>query len=52
MYLTEKLKIFAGNLLCAEDHSEFKLDNENSIILRKKDPCETSLSFSLVSCCK
>ena len=40
MYLTEKLKIFVGNLLCAEDHSEFKLDNESSIMLRKKDPCE------------
>ena len=52
MYLTEKLKIFVGNLLCAEDHSEFKLDNESSIMLRKKDPCEKSLSFSLVSCCK
>ena len=34
--LTEKLKIFVGNLLCAEDHNEFKLDNESSIILRKR----------------
>ena len=44
MYLTEKLKIFVGNLLCAEDHSEFKLDNESSIILRKKNPCEKSFT--------
>ena len=51
MYLTEKLKIFVDNLLCAEDHSEFKLDNESSITLRKKDPCEESLSISFVSCC-
>ena len=51
MYLTEKLKIFVGNLLCAEDYSKFKLDNESSIILRKKDPCEESLSFSFASCC-
>ena len=29
MYLTEKLKIFAGNLLCAEDHNELKFDNES-----------------------
>ena len=29
MYLTEKLKIFVGNLLCAEDHSEFNEDVRN-----------------------
>ena len=36
MYLTEKLKIVVGNLLCVEDHSEVKLDNESSILLRKR----------------
>ena len=50
MYLTEELKMFVGRLLCAEDHSELKLGNENSIKLRKKGPCEKSLSLSLFSC--
>ena len=36
MCLTEKLKIFIGNVLCAENHSEFKLDSESSIIFRKR----------------
>ena len=51
MYFTEKLKIFVGRLLCAEDHSELRFGNESSIMLRKKDPCEKSLSLSLCSCC-
>ena len=52
MYLTEKLKIFDGKLLCAEDHNELRLGNESSIMIRKKDPREKSLSLSLFSCCK
>ena len=43
MYLTEKLKIFVGKLLCAEDHSELRLGNESSIMSQKKDPCEKSV---------
>ena len=42
MYLTDKLKIFVGKLLCAEDHSELKFGNESS---------EKSLSLSLFSYC-
>ena len=36
MYLIEKLKIFFGKLLCADDHSEFKVVSEYSLMLRKK----------------
>ena len=50
MYLIEKLKMFFGRLLCADDHSEFKVVSECSLILRKKDPCEKRWSLSLSSC--
>jgi len=43
MYLIEKFKIFYGKLLCADDHSEFKVVNECSLMLREKDPCEKQL---------
>ena len=52
MSFTETFKIFVGNLLCAEDHSEIRLDNESSNHVSEKDPFEESFSLSLVSCCK
>ena len=36
MYLTEKLKIFFGWLLCADDHSECKVVSECSLMLQKR----------------
>ena len=35
MHLIEKLKVFFGRLLCADDHSEFKVVSEYSLMLRK-----------------
>ena len=52
MYLTEKLKMFFGKPLRADDHSEFKVVSECSLMLRKRDPCEESWSLSLSSCCE
>ena len=52
MYLIEKLKMFFGRLLCANDHREFKVVSECSLILQKKDPCEKWWSLSLPSCCE
>ena len=40
MHLIEKLKMFFGTLLRADDHSEFKVVSECSLMLRKKDPYE------------
>ena len=40
MYLIEKLNMFFGKLLCADDHSEFKVVCESTLMLRKKGPCE------------
>ena len=51
MYLIyEKLKMLVGSLLCADDHSEFKVVSECSHMLRKKDPCGKRWSLSLFSC--
>ena len=36
MFVIEKLKIFSGRLLCADDHSEFKVVSGCSLMLRKK----------------
>ena len=36
MYLIEKLKMFFGRLLCADDHSELKAVSECSLILQKR----------------
>ena len=36
MYLIEKLKIFFGSLVCADDHSDFKVVSECSLMLRKR----------------
>ena len=52
MYLIEKLKMFFGKLLFANDHSEFKVVSECSLMLRKKDPSEKACSLSLSSCCE
>ena len=52
MYLTEQFKLLFGKLLCADDHSEFKVCNECSIMLRKKGPCKKSWSLSLSSGCE
>ena len=37
MYLTENLKMFCGKLLCADDHSEFKVVSECSLMLQKRN---------------
>ena len=42
MHLIEKLKMIFDGLLCADDHSEFKVVSKCSLMLRKKDPCEKS----------
>ena len=52
MHMIEKLKIFFRKLLCADDHSEFKVVSECSLMLRKKDPCEKRWSLSLSSSCE
>jgi len=50
MYMIEKLKMFFGKLLCADDDSDLKVVSECS--LQKKDPYEKSWSLSQPSCCK
>ena len=50
MYLIEKLKMVFGRLLCADDHSKFKLVSECSLMFRRKDSCEKRWSLSLSSC--
>ena len=47
MYLIEKLKMFFGRLLCADDHSEFKVVSECSLILRQRTLVKKVVSESV-----